>query len=335
MSDQKVPSVAFLGPLGTFSHQVFSTISTPDVRPKIDATLQVTHQYFGDSVSYQPQSSIANVHHALSPEIQYACIPLANSTHGSVIETFDLLRDSRWPTEISICGETVLKVEHCLVVRTAPHTNINTDIENRDLMRSITAVLSHEQALGQCFNWLSTNLPNAKRIKTSSTSRAAQMISDGTLPEGTGDGLVAAICAEICLQSYPNLTILARNLQDRDDNQTRFIIARHNSAKNSSVILPTVNRFPSRVLIRIALENVPLHRLFELLTNTRLWSSTRLERMDKRPSLAGHGPLWSDVYFLEFSIGAHDAAFSLEKELEQLRKNLGLDGSAVTLLGSW
>ncbi|KAG8778158.1 prephenate dehydratase [Serendipita sp. 407] len=317
MDAPQKPSLAFLGPLGTFSHQV-------------------AHQYFGDRVSYQPQSSIANVYRALSPEIQYACIPLANSTHGSVIETFDLLRDSRWGNEVSICGETLLKIEHCLVVHksSSRSTKPSEDREN-DTIGSITAVISHEQALGQCTNWLATHLPKAKQIKTSSTSRAAQMISDGTILDDAEGGLVAAICSEICVHTYPNLTILTRNLQDRNDNQTRFIIARHDSATDSPVLTRTIDPSPHRLLLRTNIGEMPVHSLFERLASSRFWKGVRLERMDKRPCLSGSGPLWSNVYFFEFSIRPNDTPFSLKREVHQLQVDLELDESSVALLGTW
>jgi hypothetical protein len=43
-------------------------------------------------------------------------IPLVNSTHGMVIETYDLLRSERVPRDFSIIGDTTIKIEHCLVV---------------------------------------------------------------------------------------------------------------------------------------------------------------------------------------------------------------------------
>jgi prephenate dehydratase len=63
-----------------------------------------------------------------------ALLPLENSTYGSVVETYDVLRDSRLGSKAFVRSEHVLAIQHSLVVLQGTR------------MEDITRVLSHEQA---------------------------------------------------------------------------------------------------------------------------------------------------------------------------------------------
>jgi prephenate dehydratase len=67
-------------------------------------------------------------------QVDFACIPLENSLHGSVTETLDLLKVDRPPEQVAnIGGEFTMGIEHCLVVCRGA------------TMNNIRRVLSHEQ----------------------------------------------------------------------------------------------------------------------------------------------------------------------------------------------
>ena len=68
-------------------------------------------------------------------------VPIENSLEGSVGQNYDLLTNSA----LNLCGETILRVEHCLIA--------NPGVEFKDLKK----VYSHPQALGQCRKFLEDN----------------------------------------------------------------------------------------------------------------------------------------------------------------------------------
>lgn len=140
-SFQKTPTVAFLGPKSTFTHQ---------------AALQS----FGSSVSYQPYRTIPEIFSAVErEEADYGVVPVENSSQGSVYATLDSFIES----PLRILSENYLRIEHCL-------------ISNHQL-NEIKKVYSKDQALGQCRDWLARNLPQAELIDCSSTAYAVEIAS--------------------------------------------------------------------------------------------------------------------------------------------------------------
>ncbi|KAF7359540.1 Prephenate dehydratase domain-containing protein [Mycena sanguinolenta] len=136
-------TVAFLGPLGTYSHQA-------------------AYDRFGNTVGYYECKTITEVFNAIaSKAVQAGVIPQENSIYGTVIETYDALRKQNVGF---IRGEIVLKVQHCLLVRGGVKPE------------EIQCIKSHEQALGQCRGFLTKNFPNASLEKMASTAAAAEAI---------------------------------------------------------------------------------------------------------------------------------------------------------------
>ena len=88
-----------------------------------------------------------------------AVVPIENSVEGGVTATLDALW--KFP-EIFINRAIVLPIKHALI----------SDGE----LSNISEVLSHPQALAQCSEWLSENLPNAIPLPTNSTSEAVNMV---------------------------------------------------------------------------------------------------------------------------------------------------------------
>ncbi|KAH9984167.1 Prephenate dehydratase-domain-containing protein [Russula vinacea] len=80
------PALAYLGPVGTYSHQA-------------------AHDRFAETVHYQSQDTISDVFHS------------ENSIFGIVTETYDLLRSSELGESKWIRGTVTLSVQHCLLVR--------------------------------------------------------------------------------------------------------------------------------------------------------------------------------------------------------------------------
>ncbi|CAO3647665.1 unnamed protein product [Cunninghamella blakesleeana] len=156
VSDNKI-SIAYLGPPGTFSHQV-------------------AYNCFGDTVTYIEQKQITDVFKAVEKkEAIYGIVPYENSTFGSVVETLDYAIN----TPVNVIEETFLTVHQCLL--------------SKSPLDKITKVYSHPQAIGQSQKWLSEHLPNASRIPVKSTAQAAEIAQK---EEGAA-AICSEICSQL------------------------------------------------------------------------------------------------------------------------------------------
>jgi len=165
-------------------------------------------------------------------------VPFENSTNGAVILTLELLadRNSLYP-DIFICGESYLDVRHCLLGHKAPSASLTsspvlsgastptpsvpTPLQPKSTpissLKHIKRIHSHPQAFGQCEIFLGAYLKGAERREESSTSRSAEIVKNDT----SGDS--AAIASSLAAEVH-GLDILAENIEDREDNTTRFFI---------------------------------------------------------------------------------------------------------------
>ncbi len=129
-----------------------------------------------------------------------AVVAIENSLEGSVTETLDLLVHG---TELSITGEIVIPIDHCLLAK--PGTALE-DVE---------VVFSHTQALGQCREFMERRLGGAGQTASLSTVAA---VTDMLASERVG----AAISPRRAAALYP-VEIIAEAIQDRAENATRFV----------------------------------------------------------------------------------------------------------------
>ncbi|CUS08216.1 unnamed protein product [Tuber aestivum] len=188
-STSPLPSVAYLGPRSSYSHQM------------AQAALE---RFDPANHTFEPRSGIADVFTAVQTgAVAYGVVPFENSTNGNVVFTLDLFCDrTRSFRDTFVRGETYLDVHHCLL-SSAPS------------LSSIARIYSHPQAFGQCENWLSANVRGVERIDVSSTSKAAQIVA--------GDAGAAAIASRVAADVH-GLKILAENIEDSADNTTRFFV---------------------------------------------------------------------------------------------------------------
>lgn len=132
-------TVAFLGPLYTYSH------------------LAAIHR-FGQAVELSPVGSIAAVFEEVNRgNSDFGLVPIENSTDGRIADTLDMF--TRLP--VRICGEVELEINHALLGKCS--------------RSEIKEVYSRPQALSQCRNWLAKHLPAARTVEVTSTSTAAQL----------------------------------------------------------------------------------------------------------------------------------------------------------------
>ena len=84
-------------------------------------------------------------------------------------------------------------------------------------MEEITVVHSHLQALKQCSQYLNENFTEIPQIEAEDTALAAKLLSEAELPE------TAAVIAPAKAAELYGLILLARDIQDLDDNKTLFL----------------------------------------------------------------------------------------------------------------
>ena len=134
-----------------------------------------------------------------SGECNYGVVPVENSTEGMVSHTLDSFMDS----SLKISGEVELGIGLHLL------GSSSTSEE------SITRICAHQQALGQCRNWLDKHWPKVEREAVSSNGEAARRASE--IPG------VAAVAGDMAAELY-NLEKLATHIEDYAHNTTRFLI---------------------------------------------------------------------------------------------------------------
>ena len=253
--------VAFLGPIGTFSEQ---------------ATLN----YFGSSIDALACPSVDEVFRAtISGSADYGVVPVENSTEGVVARSLDLLLAS----PLTIVGETSLLVTHNLLRKATSR-------------EGIAVVCAHPQALAQCHNWLSQNLPDAERRPVSSNAEGARLASI--------EPSTAAIASDVAAARY-GLQIVTPNIQDDPHNRTRFaVIGRYVCAASgldqTSLILSVPDRAGA------------VHALIELLAR----HGVSMKRFESRSARQGD---WEYYFYIDL-IGHQDDA-PVAAALSELRAN--------------
>jgi prephenate dehydratase len=127
-------------------------------------------------------------------------VPIENSLAGSIHTNYDLLLSR----DVHIVGETYLRIEHTLMAH--PTTSL----------RRLKKIRSHPQALAQCSAFLSAH-PSIAVEPYFDTAGAAKSIMDEQ------DPTTGAIASRYAAKLY-GLRTLKRDLQDRSNNVTRFLI---------------------------------------------------------------------------------------------------------------
>ncbi len=134
-------------------------------------------------------------------DVQRALVPIENSLEGSVNATLDAL--AMETEDVSILGEVVHPIRHCLIAR--------TELE----LSEIEVVISHPQASGQCARFIRARLPDAQVMAGSSTAEAVRVVADH-------EGPWAALGTRVAAGRY-GCRVLRAGVEDVPDNETRFV----------------------------------------------------------------------------------------------------------------
>ncbi|MDJ0785949.1 MAG: prephenate dehydratase [Myxococcota bacterium] len=228
------------------------------------------HETFGTQADFVPVGTIPEVLSAVERgEADHGIVPVENTTEGVVTQALDALLDC----ELELCGEALLRI------------SLHLFSADGDLSR-VQRVASHPQPLAQSRNWLDRNLPGVERVEVSSTAAAASMAQEQPGVAAVGGSLVGELAG---------LTLLARSIEDRRDNTTRFVVvggeAPAASGNDLTVVAFTVRKGQSGALYGL-LEPFAKH-------------GVNLTSIQARPL---KGRPWEYVFFLEIEGHRSEAA---------------------------
>ncbi len=240
---------------------------------------QAVRQHFGRAVHAQPEPSVDEAFRRCEAgAAQFTVVPVENSTEGVVGRTLDLLLATR----LRICGEIELRVQQNLLANGS--------------LKGIKRLYSHSQSLAQCAGWLAQHLPGVEQIPVASNAEAARRAAK--------EKGAAALAGELAAERY-GLDVLARSIEDAENNTTRFLVLGELDAA------PTGR---DRTSLVMSADNKPgaVHALLTPLAEHRV-SMTRIESRPARSRSA----LWEYMFFIDVEGHQKDAAVA--KALDALR----------------
>src|SRR5438874_4997920 len=200
---QKLLKIAYLGPEYSYSHLA-------------------AVERFGQAVTCVGVGSITTVFEEVNRgHVDFGVVPIENSTDGRIADTLDMFL--RMP-HLVICGEIRLAVHHNLMAKCEP--------------QEIRRVYSNPQALSQCRNWLSKNVPYAQLTPVTSTAAAAELAQR--------EPGAAAVASRQAAVRY-GLRILFASIEDSPHNETRFaVIGHHKAARTGTDKTAVMFRLPHK-----------------------------------------------------------------------------------------
>jgi prephenate dehydratase len=218
------------------------------------------------AVSTRTVSDVARA--VTSGDADAGVLPVENTVAGGVVAAYDALAEH---SDLHVIAETILRVRQCLLA--LPGATLD----------GLELVESHPVALAQCTRFLA-KLPRVRQEAASDTASAARAVAESGNPKR------AAIASRNAAERY-GLTVLADGIEDRPDNQTRFLVV----ARSPVQVEPGT---PARTSVVFTTTNEPgsLIRALEPIAR----ASLNLTRLESRPT----GQPWTYRFFADVD---HDA----------------------------
>jgi len=168
--------------------------------PEGSFTHQAAEGRFGAMSSYVSISSIKGIFREVdTKKARFGVVPIENSSNGIVTDTINCLNKY----DLKIIAEVVLDIHHTLA-------------STCDKVEDIKRIYSKDIAFEQCRKFLANfGLDEVEQIPIESTTKAARI--------AINEPGSAAICPHVGAK-LNNLPILFENIEDKDNNRTRFFI---------------------------------------------------------------------------------------------------------------
>lgn len=199
----------------------------------------------------------------------FGVLPIENSSNGSVRAVYDLLQTKK----VSIVRSTRLCISHELLAK--PGAKLS----------GITEIHSHEQALGQCSEFLKKLGDKVKIVADPNTAMAAQFVAESPRND------LACICSSDCAKLY-GLKSLDVNIRNSDNNYTRFIVISRE---------PKVYPGANKISLVLALDHKP-GALYDVLSKFAALE-VNLLKLESCP-MVGHD--FEFLFFFEIEASAAD-----------------------------
>lgn len=276
----KLTKIGYLGPKGTFT------------KLAVDAA-------FNGEKKISFETIPACIDAVKKNEIEVGVVPLENAIEGTVQITVDyLVHQARLP----IMAEIIVPIQQHLLVR--PDFDANLD--------DIKEVHSHSHAIAQCHQYLHEYLPEAALKYTSSTGRAAELVSQSEEP-------IAAIGNRLAAEEY-GLKIYKKNIHDYPNNHTRFIVLTND--RKIPAIKHEVKMEKTSVLITLPSDKPgALHQILSAFA----WRKMNLSKIESRPTKTGLGNYF---FIIDVDMPYDDVLFpGVKAELQALGCELHIMGS--------
>ena len=238
--------------------------------PEGTFTQSAVLKHFGHSVHALAVPTIDEVFHEVEAGVaDFGVAPIENSSEGTVnIHTLDMFLTS----PLKVCGEIELRIHQHLMGRMAD-------------IGEIVRVCSHPQSLAQCRGWLAEHLSQVEQIPVASNSEAARRARDES---GT-----AALAGHAAAELY-GLKILFSNVEDQDDNTTRFVVVGRKlfppSGKDKTSLLVSATGTEGPGVLMHLLDPLARH-------------GVNMTRIESRPS---RRKKWDYVFFVDLDGHAED-----------------------------
>jgi len=264
---------------------------------------EAARHLLGEEVSTLPKGSFEEVRAAVvAGEADLGLLPVENSVAGTVVGAYDALARGG----VRVVDEVVRPIRHFLM---AP-----PGAAEEGLWR----ILSHPVALAQCTRYLRSR-PEVEAVAVQDTAGAARSVAEG------GDTTVGAIAPRAAAAEY-GLAILAGDLQDRPDNQTRFyLISSGGETLEQDFIEDRPRRsagengWKTAVLFRTLNRPGALVRVLEPFADR----GVNLSKLESRPG----GDPWTYRFFLELEVDARrDPGRSALREARDAARELHVLG---------
>lgn len=259
---------------------------------------------FGRDVKTVPAVSIHEVFNLTEAgAVDLGVVPVENSVEGSINETYDMLLSSN----LTVVGEVVLRVVHCLIALRAAK------------LEGIRVVYSHPQALAQCRNFI-TSL-GVEPIVTYDTAGSVKMIKEKRLNGA------AAIAGERAAAIY-GLKVLKKGIEDYSTNSTRFLVVSREPPSERGRDWGTASQraesHGSKTSLIFAVPHTPgsLYNALEVFARAKI----NLTKIESRPTKERP---WEYYFFVDFE-GRRD-----DKKVVEVLTELATKTAFLKVLGSY
>jgi prephenate dehydratase len=234
-------TVAYFGPAATFTQEAL--LSQPDLA----------------TADLRPLPTITAVlEEVAAGRADLGFVPIENAIEGTVSATIDGLI---FDVELYVQREVVLDIHLHLMAK--PGTRLH----------DIARVASYPHALAQCQKFLAQKVPEAEQVASTSTAEAARALGKSDAHDA------AAIAPRLAAECY-GLEILAEDVEDHPENQTRFV-----AVAQARVPLPTGHDKTSIVCFQQADHPGSLHGILGQFAARNI----NLTKLESRPTKQGLG----------------------------------------------